>query len=75
MGAAGARSAGAAHRGQLRGQASCGDTRAAPPGLAGLGRCTWKDVSEDGLFSFGEVVTDWDTGGTEGETSWPYSML
>lgn len=65
----------------LRTGASCGDrpaavTRgAAPPGLAALGRCTWKDVPEAGLFSFGEVVTDWDIEGTEGECSWPYSML
>lgn len=26
--------------------------------LAALGRCTWRDVSEGGLFFFREVVTD-----------------
>lgn len=56
----------AAVTGQLRRQASCGDTPAAPPGPAALERCTWRDVAEAGLFSFGEVVTDWDVGGRRG---------
>lgn len=68
MGAAGARNNGAARRGQLRRQASCGDrpAPAAAPGPAALERCTWRDGSEAGLFSFGEGGPDWVVGGRSG---------